>query len=117
MNTTGQPWRMTTTFTNVGVAYGALTVTNSPPASGMLHRIRITKDGGTGTQIKVRLRESAGGTIIAEYGVLATMPLDKADGDLWYAVPPGQDLTVEVATDAGSDTDVSVELTILPVGG
>lgn len=111
MNRRLPPTRYTETVGSVGIAWTALTFdTAGTPKVGWFHQVLITKNSGTGVQVKFRLREAAAGRIIYLLDTLENLDLVHADGKLGYFISGGDALTAEVWVDAGSDTNLTVEL-------
>lgn len=106
-----RPKRYSTSGTNIGTTNVAIVMTGVP-RKGWLHQVIAEITAGPGTKVRVVIRESAAGRIVAEYPLLSS-PLNMADGALYYQIDTGEDLSVEVGTDdVGATTSVSVELTL-----
>ncbi|MAD95947.1 MAG: hypothetical protein CMB99_01335 [Flavobacteriaceae bacterium] len=111
MNRRLPPTRYTQTVGAVDASWNALTFDNTGlPANGWFHQVMITKNSGTGTQVKFRLREAAAGRVIYLLDTLENFTLEHADGKLGYFIGGGDNLTAEVWVDAGADTNLTVEL-------
>lgn len=107
-----KPARYPAPNTSVGTAFVEVVVPDAP-AEGWLHQVYITLASGTATKAKFRVKEGAGGSsrVVLEYG-LEVLPVSVASGQVYYKVPDGEDLIIEVATDVAGPSTLTLELTL-----
>jgi hypothetical protein len=102
--------RLTIQLVNVGSG-GYTTGNLAVPLNGKVVEVSANKQGGTGAQVTVQLKEN-GARLMYDSGNVANFPVQKFELARAYSLTAGQFVQVGAKVEAGNDTTVNVDIVV-----
>lgn len=103
--------RHTVTISSVGSVSYATTTLAPAYLKGRVRSIEVSKLSGTGVQVQTQITEN-GVRLMHDSGGLANFPLTRAELSRDYTLSAGQTLTIGAKVNAGSDTNISIDIVV-----